>query len=163
MRKLRVSFRYNFVMVLLLAAIVADLVLGLDVVLNGISTIVVVILTVVILGLIGSGVVALCWIVSRDMIEVTRFERQNDKPWRWRLLGYAGMLGILADGSVGAWNAYNEHILLSAALERIPFAGVPLLLALASYPFKWIEQSFMRIRRCQGKSQVSHCRTQRIT
>ena len=50
----------------------------------------------------------------------------------------------LADGVMGAWNAYQAHILFSDAVEKIPFAGLPVLLALASYPAKWIEQSYMR-------------------
>lgn len=144
MRRMNVSFWYNAAMALLLAAIAADFLLGLDTVLNGISTMVAVGLTLAILGLVGGGAVALCWIVVRDVIDDLAFDRCHFIAWRWRLFGYAGWLGILADGVVGAWNAYQQHILFSAAVEQIPFAGVPVLLALASYPAKWIEQSLMR-------------------
>jgi MFS family permease len=131
-------------MVLLLAAIVAAIVFGLDAVLNGISTFVTVALTIAVLGLVGSLVLALGWIVIRDAADEMRFSRGNGLAWRWQLLGYAGILGILADGIVGTWNVYQEHIQFSTAVEKIPFAGVPVLLALASYPFKWVEQFLMR-------------------
>ena len=138
------TFWYNTAMALLLAAIAADFVFGLDAVLNGLSTMVVVALTLAVLGLIGAGAFALCWIVVRDVIDDIAFDRRHGIAWRWRLLGYAGLLGILADGVMGAWNAYQAHILFSDAVEKIPFAGLPVLLALASYPAKWIEQSYMR-------------------
>ena len=147
MRRMNVTFWYNTAMALLLAAIAADFVFGLDAVLNGLSTMVVVALTLAVLGLIGAGAFALCWIVVRDVIDDIAFDRRHGIAWRWRLFGYAGLLGIFIDGIVGAWNAYQQHILFSTAVEQIPLAGVPVLLALASYPVKWIEQYYMRKHR----------------
>ena len=49
MRRMNVSFWYNIAMALLVAAIAADLALGLDAVLNGISTMVAVALTLAVL------------------------------------------------------------------------------------------------------------------
>ena len=91
------------------------------------------------------------WDSVRDVIDDIAFDRRHGIAWRWRLLGYAGLLGILADGVMGAWNAYQQHILFSAAVEQIPFAGLPVLLALASYPAKWIEQTLMQKQKRRDK------------
>lgn len=140
------NFRYNATMGLLLAAIVAVLVFGLDPVLNGISTVLAAFLVLTVASLIGLSVAALFWIVIRDAVDEIRTDRRNRVAWRWRCLGYIGIIGIMVDGVVGAWNAYQQHILFSTAVEQVPFAGVPVLLALASYPFKWIEDFAMSRR-----------------
>lgn len=131
----------------LVAAIVADFVVGIDAVLNAMSTMFVICATLAIIALIIAGVGALGWIIVRDVIGELRFDRHNGVAWRWRLLGYVGILGILADGLVGVWNAYQQHILFSAAVEQIPFAGLPVLLAMAGYPVRWIEEIWMKMRR----------------
>ena len=137
------NFRYNATMGLLLAAVLAVLFFGLDPVLNGISTVFAAFLVLTVASLVGLSVAALFWIVIRDAVDEIRTDRHNRVPWRWRCLGYIGIIGILVDGVVGAWNAYQQHILFSTAVEQIPFAGVPVLLALASYPFRWIENFAM--------------------
>lgn len=143
---------YNVTIVLLFAATFAALLFGLDAVLNAISTVFVTAAGL----LVAIGIVlivgALFWIVIRDAVDEIYVDRRNGMPWRWRCLGYLGIVGILADGVVGTWNAYQQHILFSAAVERIPFAGVPVLLALASYPFKWVEEFLMRKHRRTGKA-----------
>jgi hypothetical protein len=52
---------------------------------------------------------------------------------------WIGILGMLLDGVVGAWSAYQEHTLFSTAVTQIPFAGVPVFIALGSYPLKWMK------------------------
>lgn len=138
---------YNWAIVLLIAATLADVVFGLDAVLNAVSTIFAVGLGLLVVGGVGAAVTALGWIVIRDAVDEIKTDRKNGIPWRWRCVGWVGIAGILADGVVGAWNAYQEHILFSTAVEQIPFAGVPVLLVLASLPFRWIEEFLMRRRR----------------
>lgn len=135
---------HNILLIVLLAGIAAAFAFGLDVTLNAVSMIVTVSIAVAVLGLIVLGVCALAWITIGDAIEETRFDRRSNIAWRWRFIAYAGVIGILVDGVVGAWHAYQYHIVFSAAVESIPFAGVPVLVTLASYPIKWIEQFLMR-------------------
>jgi hypothetical protein len=144
----------------LIAAIAADFVFGVDAVLNAISTMFVIGATLAIIALVIAGVGALGWIIVRDAIGELRFDRHNGITWRWRILGYFGILGILADGLVGIWNAYQQHILFSAAVEQIPFAGLPVLLALASYPVRWIEETWMKKRRAKRISGVIRANAQ---
>ena len=59
-------------------------------------------------------------------------------------VGWIGIAGILADGMIGAWNVYQQHILFGAAVEKIPFAGAPILVALASILVRLVEQIAMR-------------------
>jgi hypothetical protein len=146
---------YNAAMALLVAAIVADLIEGLHAVLNAVSVIVAIVAALAVLTMVGAGVVLCCWIVVRDAVLDLRFDRRNGNPWRWRLVGYAGIIGLLVDGAIGAWMAFHEHILFSAAVAHIRFAGVPVALALASYPLRWLEQTILRLRRDAKKGRAA--------
>lgn len=137
---------HNILLALLLAAIAMDAIFGLDAVLNAISIIVVAgVVLAVVVPLILS-LFAIAWLSVRDEIEEIKLERANNLAWRWRILAYAGVIGILADGLVGAWNVYQHQILFSSAVEAIPFSGVPVFLALASFPVRWIESWILHRR-----------------
>ena len=137
---------HNILLVFLLAAIAMDAIFGLDAVLNAISVLVVAgVVLAIILPLILS-LFAIAWLSIRDEIEEIKLERANNLAWRWRILAYAGVIGILADGLVGAWNVYQHRVLFSAAVEAIPFSGVPVFLALASFPVRWIESWILHRR-----------------
>jgi hypothetical protein len=138
---------HNIMLVLLIAAIATDLVFGLDAVLNAVSIFVVASLALAVLAPLTFSLAAIVWLSIRDEIEEIKLERANHLAWRWRILAYAGALGILADGLVGAWNVYQRHILFSTAVEAIPFSGVPVFLALASFPVRWIESWILRRRK----------------
>ncbi len=137
---------HNIMLVLLVAAVATDLVFGLDAVLNAVSVIVVAGVALAVLVPLVFSLAAIAWLSIRDELEEIRLERANHLAWRWRILAYAGALGILADGLVGAWNVYQQRILFSAAVETIPFSGVPVFLALASFPVRWIESWILRRR-----------------
>ncbi len=137
---------HNIMLVLLIAAIAMDLVFGLDAVLNAVSIILVAGLALAVIVPLVFSLVAIAWLSLRDEIEEIKLERANHLAWRWRILAYAGALGILADGLVGARNVYQGHILFSTAVEAIPFSGVPVFLALASFPVRWIENWILRRR-----------------
>jgi hypothetical protein len=141
---------HNILLVVLIAAIATDIVFGLDPLLNAIST-------ALLVGsmLVGAGVFALaagtlCWITVRDLINDMRTDRKDRIAWRWKLLALAGVLGILADGFIGVWNAYQKHVQFSASVEVIPFSGVPVFLLGASFPFKWVEQYLERRKEKSG-------------
>ena len=135
---------HNIVLAILLMAFAADIVYGLDPLLNAISTIFLVgsILSVAAILLLAFAI--LFWISVRDLIEDIRADKQTSIAWRWKFLALAGIFGIFIDGAVGAWNAYQKHIQFSESVEAIPFSGLPVFLLLASYPFKWAEQYFER-------------------
>jgi len=141
---------FNWAMIVLVAAIVADVVLGLDTVLNAISITFAVGTALLAAVILGAVAVVVAWIVIRDAIDEIHDDRAAGRPWRWRWVGWIGIAGILVDGVIGTWNAYQEHILFSTAVERIPFAGVPVVVALASYPFKGIER-FLMARRSRAR------------
>lgn len=124
----------------------ATVVFGLDFVLNAISTSFVIGVGVVLAVGVLASLTALAGLVVRDAIEEIRSDREEGRPWLWRCIGWAGILGILVDGAIGAWNVYQQHIVFGKAVEAIPLAGVPVLLALASYPFKWVEALLMKRR-----------------
>lgn len=144
MKAWRLPSWHTLFLVLLLTAIAADVMFGLDVVLNALSIVVAATLGVAVLSVVGLGIGALAWITIRDAVEGTRSDRRDRLAWRWRLVAYVGIVGILVDGAVGAWNVYQQHVLFSTAVEDIPFAGVPVWLLLASYPIKWLEQAVVR-------------------
>ena len=144
-RRVMLHFWYAIPLALLLVIVVVGAALSLDVVLSGISTAVVVSLLVMAAGVVGFIAAALGWITIRDAMGELRSD--GGVAWRWRLFGFVGVLGILADGFVGVWNAYQKHIMFSVAVERIPFAGLPVLILLATFPFRWIEQYLISKRR----------------
>jgi hypothetical protein len=131
---------HNVLLAVLLAAIAADIAFGLDPLLNAVSTILLVVSALAVAGVFALAAAVLCWITVRDLIGDIRTDRQMRTAWRWKLVALAGISGILVDGAIGAWNVYQKHILFSASVEAIPFAGAPVFLLLASYPFRWIEQ-----------------------
>jgi hypothetical protein len=135
---------HNLALVALLAAIAGDIVFGFDAVLNLISTAAIVVSMLVIAAVFSLAAIILFWFTVRDLVEDIRSDKRSAIAWRWKILALAGGLGILADGVVGAWNAYQKHMLFSTAVQHIPFSGIPVFLLLASYPFKWIEQYFER-------------------
>ena len=135
---------FGLIIALVAALVLASLVFGLDTVLNTIST-------AFVLGLgttIAFGALALAAIVIiftvRDALDETRTDRKEGKPWLWRFAGWIGIAGILVDGGIGAWNVYQQHVLFSTAIKEIPFAGVPVLLVLAAYPLKLVEQLLIK-------------------
>lgn len=133
---------HNIVLAALILAVAGDLLFGLDAVLNLISTVAAVASMLVVAAAFAVALVILLWISVRDLIEEIRADTRSASAWRWKFVALAGGLGILADGAVGAWNAYQKHILFSTAVENIPFSGIPIYLLLASYPLKWLEQYF---------------------
>lgn len=132
---------HNIFLVILLAGFVADFLVGLETVLNAISIVVVVSIGVALVSIIVVGLGALAWITVRDAVEVTSSDRQDGRAWRWRIPAYLGLVGILIDGLAGTWHVFQQHILFSTAIEKMPLAGVPVWLLLLSYPLKWIEQA----------------------
>jgi len=133
---------HNIALVALILAVAGDLLFGLDALLNLISTVAAVASMLVVAAAFALALVILLWITVRDLIEEIRADTRSANAWRWKFVALAGGLGILADGAVGAWNAYQKHILFSTAVENIPFSGLPVYLLLASYPIKWLEQYF---------------------
>lgn len=131
---------HNVFLILLALGLVADLLVGLDEVLNAVSVGIVVGLSLVLVGLFAIGVGGLVWITVRDALEATSSDRREGRAWRWRIPAYLGILGILIDGVAGTWHAFEQHILFSTAIEKMPLAGLPIWLLLLSYPVKWIEQ-----------------------
>lgn len=140
----RYPYWHNIILAVLLAGIAADLIFGLDTVLNVLSVAIAVIVGVALLSLLVLAGGALVWITIRDALEGLYSDRCDHIAWRWRLAAYAGMLGVVVDGAIGAWNVYAQHVLFSIAVREIPFSGVPVWLLLASYPLKWLEQAVMR-------------------
>lgn len=136
---------YNVAMVSLLAAIAADIGLGHEFVLNGIATIAVTFLMITVFGLGALLLLLFVWITVRDAIDEIQTERQSGLAWRWQIVGYLGFVGILAEGAVGMWYASQNQVLFSDAIENIPYAGVPVLVALASYPAKWLERAWLHM------------------
>jgi hypothetical protein len=134
-------------MTVLLAAILATLVFGLDAVLNGISIALAVVVVLVFVIPVLAGLGFLFWVLARDAVVDIKSDRQHGRAWRWRCVAYIGFLGIAIDGLVGAWNAYQQHVLYSMAVEQIPFVGVPVFVALASFPLKWIETALIKLRK----------------
>lgn len=144
MNSWRYPYWHNMLLVSLLTGIAADLAFGLDVVLNALSIAIAVLVGMAMLGLLILAAGALAWLTIRDALEGLRSDRYDHLAWRWRLVAYAGVLGILVDGAIGAWNVYTQHVLFSIGIREIPFSGVPVWLLLASYPLKWLEQAAMR-------------------
>jgi hypothetical protein len=130
---------YDWVIAALLLAAAADVFFGLDAVLNAVSLVVVIGFAAAIVIVVMIAVLAFGWIVVRDEIHDIRDDRQLGRPWRARCVGWIGIAGMLVDGSVAAWNAYQQHMLFSTAVEQIPLVGVPVFLALGSYPASWLE------------------------
>jgi len=149
---------HNIVLAILLLALAADIVFGLDPLLNAISTIFLVGSMLLVAAVLFLAFAVLFWISVRDLIEDIRTDKQTNIAWRWKFLALAGLFGIFVDGAVGAWNAYQKHIQFSESVEAIPFSGLPVFLLLASYPFKWAEQYFERLR---GKSSRRKDRTEK--
>ena len=133
---------HSILLILLLAAIAADIVYGLDAVLGLISTLATVGSMLLIAIILAAAAIAILWISIRNLIADIADDSRSAVAWRWRILALAGGVGLLIDGTVGAWNAYQEHMLFSTAVQAIPFSGIPIFLLLASYPFRWIEQYF---------------------
>ena len=131
---------HNILLAFLLAAIAADIVFGLDALLNLISTLAIVGSVLLLALLFAIAITAILWITIRNLVDDIKNDTRSAVAWRWRILALAGGVGLLIDGTVGAWNAYQKHILFSTAVENIPFSGIPVFLLLASYPFKWVEQ-----------------------
>ena len=125
--------------------VLADFVFGLDFVLNTISTIFVIALSIVVA--LGAAAVAalIFWLLIRDAVDEIRSDRAEGRAWRWRCIGWIGIAGMLVDGAIGAWNVYQHHVLFSTAVEEIPFAGVPVLLTLASIPLRFAEEILMKM------------------
>jgi hypothetical protein len=132
---------HNIFLVLLLAGLVADFIVGLDAVLNAISLLIVVVIGLTIFSVVMAGLGTVAWITIRDAIEAMSSDRQDGRPWMWRIPAYVGIAGIIIDGAAGAWHVYAQHILFSTAVERLPLSGIPVWLLLASYPLRWIEQA----------------------
>ncbi|MDE2464138.1 MAG: hypothetical protein KGO02_10540 [Alphaproteobacteria bacterium] len=137
---------HSIFLALLLLGIAADIIFGLDSVLNVISTVLVISVAVIILSTSALALGALAWITMRDAIEGLRSDRRERRAWLWRVAAYIGIFGIIVDGVVGTWNVFQQHVLFSTAVEEIPLAGVPVWLLLASYPIKWLEQAALRQR-----------------
>ncbi len=131
---------HNILLAVLLAAIAADIAFGLDAVLNLISTAAMVVFILFAALLFAAAAIIVLWISTRNLLEDIRSDSRSAVAWRWKILALVGGAGLLIDGAVGAWNAFQQHILFSVAVEEIPFSGVPVFLLLASYPVKWIEQ-----------------------
>lgn len=144
MNSWRYPYWHNILLAALLTGIAADFIFGIDTVLNMLSVAIAVVVAMALLSLLVLAGIALAWITVRDALEGLRSDRRDRLAWRWRLVAYAGMLGIVVDGAVGAWNVYAQHVLFSVAVREIPFSGVPVWLLLASYPLKWLEQAAMR-------------------
>ena len=142
MRRLR-----NLVVSALIAIGVADVVLGLDTeILTIASTIITVLAGVVFVAIALIAVGGLGVIFVRDAVDEIREDRANNRPWLWRCVLWIGVSGLLVDGTIGAWNAFREHVLFSTGVSEIPFAGVPLMIVAASIPLRWIEQFLLRRR-----------------
>ena len=133
---------HSILLIVLLVAIAADIVYGLDAVLSLISTLAMVGSMLLVAIIFAAAAIAVFWISTRNLIQDIRDDSRSSVAWRWRILALAGGVGLLIDGAVGAWNAHERHILFSAAVQTIPFSGIPVFLLLASYPFRWIEQYF---------------------
>lgn len=140
----RMDSWFAAIVVGLVLAVLASFVFGIDAVLNMISTIFAVGVVAILVAVMAAFLAAIGWVVVRDAIDEIKSDRQEGRPWLWRCVGLAGIAGIILDGIVGAWNVYQKHILFSTAVEEIPFAGVPVLMALGAYPFKWIEALVLR-------------------
>ena len=138
---------HSIALAALILAIAGDILFGLDALLNLISTVATVASMLIVAAAFTLAAAILLWISVGDLIEEIRADTRSAAAWRWKFLALIGGLGILADGAVGAWNAYQKHILFSTAVEDIPFSGIPVYLLLASYPFKWIEQYFENRRK----------------
>lgn len=138
---------YNWVFATVVVATAADFVFGLDVVLHVMSVAFVVSFGAALAAIALAAAALLIGIVARDAADEIRSDRASGRPWRWRIAGWTGVTGILVDGAAGAWSAYQQHILFSTAVEQIPFAGIPVLIALGSYPLRWIEEFLMTLRR----------------
>jgi len=130
---------HNRIIAILIVAAIADVAYGLGAVLKALSIISAIgLIALVVVS--GTGAIfAVSTILMRDAIEEIATDRRHGRPWRWRCVGWIGIIGMLVDGLAGAWSAYQEDILFSAAVAQIPLAGVPVFLALGSYPLKWIE------------------------
>ena len=140
MRRLR-----NVLVAVLIVVGVADVVLGLDTEILTIASTAITILAVVAfaaVGLVAVGILGTIFL--RDAIDEIREDRAQGRPWVWRGLFWIGVLGLLVDGTIGAWNAYREHILFSEGVREIPFAGLPLLILAASVPLRGIEHLLLR-------------------
>ncbi len=137
---------HNILLMIIVAAVVADVAFGLDPVLNAISIMFVVGSVLAIFVACALVVAIFFWITVGDLLEDIGSDRRAKMAWRWKFFALAGILGILVDGAIGAWNAYQEHILFSASVAQIPFSGVPVYLLMASYPTKWAEQYFMKLK-----------------
>jgi len=134
----------TLMIVLVAVLVLAGFVFGFDVALNTVSAGIVFGLGIVIaLGLVAL-IAAMGWIVVRDAVTEIQTAREKGRPWRWQCVGWIGIAGILVDGMIGAWNVYQQHILFSTAVEKIPFAGAPILVALASILVRLVEQIAMR-------------------
>ncbi len=134
-----------------LLAVLASFVFGIDTVLNTVSTVLAVALAVLLAAVTAAFLAAVGWVVVRDAVDEIVSDRREGRPWLWRCIALAGIAGMILDGLVGAWNVYQRHILFSIAVEEIPFAGIPLLMTIGSYPFKWIEGPLLRWRRSRPK------------
>jgi len=138
---------FEWIIAALILGALAALVFGIDAVLNVISTVFALGFGLVVALILAVVIATLGWIGIRDAIDEIKMDRKQGLPWLWRCVGWIGIAGILADGIVGAWNAYQEHVLFSIAVKEIPFAGVPVLLVLGSYPVKWAEALLAKGRR----------------
>lgn len=138
---------FNVAMALLAVAVAADLVFGIAAVLEAVSILAAIVALVVAAGAVIVALVVLGWIVVSDAAGEIDRDRRNGRPWRWRYAGWIGIGGMVADGAIGSFNAWQEQIAFSAAVEEIPFAGMPVILALSSYPLRWIEGAIMARRR----------------
>lgn len=145
---------YDWMIAALLLAAAADVIFGLDAVLNAVSLGLAATFALAIILVAALTVLAFGWIVIRDELQEIQGDRQNGRPWRSRCVGWLGISGMLVDGTVGAWNAYQQHILFSTAVEQIPFVGLPVFLALGSYPARWVEYFILRRHRQSEASQL---------
>jgi len=142
-------------MIVLVAVLaLAGFLVGVDVILNIISVSVFFVAGILTAFGIAALIAIVGWLVVRDAISEIRTVRERGRPWRWLCVGWIGIAGILVDGVIGAWNVYQQHILFSAAVKDIPFAGVPVLVTLASFPVRLVEQVAMRNRK-SGKDPSS--------
>ena len=108
MRRMNVSFWYNIAMALLVAAIAADLALGLDAVLNGISTMVAVALTLAVLG---HGALALAWGAFAQQgarLVVSQWRAGWMAPWPLRIDGARPVLELGGTTSVPLIKSYEK-------------------------------------------------------
>lgn len=137
---------HNALLVALAALIGIDLLIGLDPLLNVISSVFVFVLISLTLLIVGGGLAFLGWLTVKEQMEDTLYERTANRAWLYKLCVLVGFVGIMLDGAVGLWNAFNYGIRFSTAVEKVPFSGIPIYILIASLPIRWIETAMIDYR-----------------